>query len=203
MPPRKVHKGPKRKKTVVLEKSKFQKIKGLLKKNKVPLSALLATASGALILKKINSGKKLTPKQIEELEKIKNEAENSPDNLQGNLMLPSPPPPPPGRPGPPPPPPPPPPPMKKHEVKIKKGTSPIPQGFKPPSEADPGGVLKKVPSHGLSIKEITDMKPRGATVGPGADQMDFGKSTSRKAFKKSKLKTLKKDLILLLRLKLN
>ena len=55
MPPRKVHKGPKRKKNVdnlvslkpndnlvslkpnVVEKSKFQKIKGFLKKNKVPL----------------------------------------------------------------------------------------------------------------------------------------------------------------------
>ena len=180
-----------------------------------------------LILKKIKSGKKLTAKQIEELEKIKNEAENSPGNLQGNLMLPPPPPPPPGRPGKPPPPPPPPPPMKKHEVKIKKGTSQKPQGFKPPSEADLSGVLKglkkvepngpkqyekrpilndiehgvklkKVPSHGYNVDEIIKMKPRGATVGPGADQMDFGKRTG-----KVTLKTLKKDLILLLRLKLN
>jgi hypothetical protein len=236
MPRRKIIGKKKRKET----KTHTEKIKKFLYKYKLPLSTLLATVTGALILKKINSGKSLTPEEIEELKKIKNEVENSPENLQGNLTLPSPPvfhgkPP-----SPPPQPPPPPPPKKKHEIKIKKGTSQQPQGFKPPSEADLGGMLKglkkvernqgpkkfeipplireikqgvklkpsgtrkkDIPSHGLSVEQIKNMKPEEDEFQDARDSFDFGKSFARKSAKrtgkKNKLKTLKKDLMLLLR----
>ena len=52
--------------------------------------------------------------------------------------------------------------------------------------------IPKIPSHGNNVEEITKMEERESIVGPGADQLDFGKSTSRKSIGKDTLKTLKK-----------
>jgi hypothetical protein len=145
----------------------IQRVKNFLYKYRIPLSALVTTVSGVLILKKVNSGKQLTPKEQKKVEKISVNVSTSTDNVtsrkQGvhidtqtddiilepdhrNIKIPAPPPP---RLPPPPPPPPPPPKRKDHTLKIIKGNGPkkVISGPKPPSLEDilsGKGGLKKV-----------------------------------------------------------
>jgi len=75
---------------VKVKLTNVQRVKKFLNKYKIPISALLTTVTGALILKKIQSGKPLTPAQEQHIRNISVETGTNPANDYEDFLPPPP-----------------------------------------------------------------------------------------------------------------